>query len=126
MNCGIATMIRSIIAAASAFLLGISRLPPPARYASRRSMASAIGNIYTTWVNYPQYYSRLMNLSGGCLYFDYSTSCYIGGTDGIYGNTQNECSAIFSNFSVSEVAGEAYNNFGWNTTFAIYKILGRK
>ncbi len=84
------------------------------------------GNIYTTWVNYPQYYSRLMNLSGGCLYFDYSTSCYIGGTDGIYGNTQNECSAIFSNFSVSEVAGEAYNNFGWNTTFAIYKILGRK
>ncbi len=84
------------------------------------------GNIYTTWVNYPQDYSRLMNLSGGCLYFDYSTSCYIGGTNGVYGNTENECSAIFSNFSVSEVAGEAYNDFGWNTTFAIYKILGRK
>lgn len=84
------------------------------------------GNIYTTWVNYPQYYSRLMNLSGGCLYFDYSTSCYIGGTNGVYGNTEAECSAIFSNFSVSEVASEAYNNFGWNTTFAIYKILGKK
>ncbi len=83
-----------------------------------------MSNIYADWFFIGQYKGPLINMSKGCLYFDYSIDCQT--NDIGYDNTSRGCSNIMSNFTMEKIASQPYDKFGWNTTFALYKIVSYK
>lgn len=94
---------------------------PPLWYVFNRS------DIYTTWVNIPQYANNLSIISRGCMYFDYDVDCYIGNSTGTeYLNTESECHALMNNYTVQEIASQNYEKYSWNATWYLYRIIGRK
>ncbi|MEM3208330.1 MAG: glycosyltransferase family 39 protein [Candidatus Micrarchaeaceae archaeon] len=80
------------------------------------------GNIYTTWINQSRYETKLMNMSKGCLYFDYSISCYINEA-GVADNEQ-QCEQIMHAYNMYPIASASLDNYSWNVTFYLYKITG--
>lgn len=81
-------------------------------------------NIYLTWANESLYAPTLENLSHGCLYFDRDLSCYVSTRPGTTLNTEAECDYFMQTHVLQPVVVTHYNNFTWNATFGIYKILG--
>jgi 4-amino-4-deoxy-L-arabinose transferase-like glycosyltransferase len=78
-------------------------------------------NIYTTWINYPEYESTFNNMSKGCVYFDRSIDCYLnyGGVD-----TQLECENFTSTHTLIPVNITFFNNDTWyNVTMGIYAVV---
>ncbi|MGC8669996.1 MAG: ArnT family glycosyltransferase [Candidatus Micrarchaeia archaeon] len=80
------------------------------------------GNIYASWANLSEYNSELMNMSKGCLYFDYSISCYINFTGPP--NTAQQCLDIVRTYKMQPIASTELNNYSWNASFYLYKITG--
>ena len=80
------------------------------------------GNIYAGWVNTSSYESQLMNMSKGCLYFDYSVSCYINWTGPP--NTAQQCNQVMKTFKMYPIASTSLDNYSWNVSFYLYKITG--
>ena len=93
---------------------------PPLWYVLNKS------NIYADWIFLDSYKGTLLNMSRGCLYFDYSVSCTLNESAGGYDNSQLGCSHIMSNFTMEPVAQAPYDRFGWNITFGIYRIVSYK
>ncbi len=85
-----------------------------------------VSNIYADWILIPPLKSELLNLSHGCLYFEYSLDCVINTGGYKLDNTTPGCSKIMSNYTMSPIVTAPYDKFGWNYTFAIYKILSYK
>jgi len=80
------------------------------------------GNIYAGWVNTSSYESQLMNMSKGCLYFDYSVSCYINWTSPP--NTAQQCNQVMKTFKMYPIASMHLDNYSWNVSMYLYKITG--
>ena len=80
------------------------------------------GNIYAGWANLSSYNSKLMNLSHGCLYFDYSISCYINLTG--FPNTEQQCEQVMKSYKMYPIAISHLDNYSWNVSFYLFKILG--
>jgi hypothetical protein len=82
------------------------------------------GNIYAGWANLSSYESQLLNMSKGCLYFDYSISCYINWTGPP--NTEQQCNQAMNTFKMYPIASTHLDNYSWNVSFYLYKITGLK
>jgi len=80
------------------------------------------GNIYAGWINTSSYESQLMNMSKGCLYFDYSISCYINWTGPP--NTAQQCNQVMKTFKMYPIASMHMDNYSWNVSMYLYKITG--
>ncbi len=80
------------------------------------------GNIYAGWITDPRYMSKLLNMSNGCLYFDYSVSCYINFTGPP--NTEQQCNQVVKTFKMYPIAETHLDNYSWNISMYIYKITG--
>ncbi|MDE1822924.1 MAG: glycosyltransferase family 39 protein [Candidatus Micrarchaeota archaeon] len=92
---------------------------PPFWYVMNRS------NIYATWATSQSKRATLMNMSHGCLYFDYDLNCYEGNRPGTgYGNTENECRAVLSNYTYETVSTGNYTGYSWDVVWHIYRITG--
>ncbi|MDE1855350.1 MAG: glycosyltransferase family 39 protein [Candidatus Micrarchaeota archaeon] len=85
-----------------------------------------VSNMYADWIFTPFYRSELLNLSHGCLYFEYSLDCIVNTGGYKLDNTTPGCTKILDNFTMSPVVSAPYDTFGWNYTFSIYKILSYK
>jgi len=80
------------------------------------------GNIYAGWINSSNYYQEVENMSDGCLYFDYSISCYINWTSPP--NTAQQCRDVVREFSMQPIASMHLDNYSWNVSMYLYKITG--
>ncbi len=80
------------------------------------------GNIYAGWVNESSYNRELLNMSKGCLYFDYSISCYINFTGPP--NTAQQCLNIVRTYRMQPIASMHLDNYSWNVSMYLYKIIG--
>lgn len=85
-----------------------------------------VSNIYADWFFIPAYKGPLLNLSHGCLYFEYSLDCVINTGGYGYDNTTPGCTKILDNFTMVPVISAPNTEFGWNYTFTINKITGYK
>ncbi|MEM3661568.1 MAG: glycosyltransferase family 39 protein [Candidatus Micrarchaeaceae archaeon] len=80
------------------------------------------GNIYASWANQSGYEAKLMNMSKGCLYFDYGISCYI--NEPGPGSTAQQCENVMKTYDMYPIASTILDNYSWNVTFYLYKITG--
>ncbi|MGC8687696.1 MAG: ArnT family glycosyltransferase [Candidatus Micrarchaeia archaeon] len=80
------------------------------------------GNMYAGWISNSSDLSKLLNMSKGCLYFDYSISCYINWTGPP--NTQQQCNQVMKTFNMYPIAETHLDNYSWNVSLYLYKITG--
>ncbi|MEM0149078.1 MAG: hypothetical protein QW346_02330 [Candidatus Micrarchaeaceae archaeon] len=66
------------------------------------------GNIYASWANQSGYEAKLMNMSKGCLYLDYSGSCYINSTTP---NTGFQCYMVTKMFKMYPIVSMRLDNY---------------
>jgi hypothetical protein len=85
-----------------------------------------VSNMYADWFLTPSYRSEVLNLSRGCLYFEYSLDCIVNTGGYKLDNTTPGCYKLEENFTMQPVVSVPYDRFGWNYTFSIYKILSYK
>ena len=85
-----------------------------------------VSNMYADWFFSPYYRSQLLNYSHGCLYLEYSLDCILNTGGYKLDNTTPGCTTLQNELSLQPVVQAPYDKFGWNYTFAIYKILGYK
>ncbi|MEM0149196.1 MAG: glycosyltransferase family 39 protein [Candidatus Micrarchaeaceae archaeon] len=89
---------------------------PPLWYILNRS------NIYAGWAISNPYKSEIENMSKGCLYFDYSISCYIASVTPP--NTSQQCLQVIRTYKMEPIASMRLDNYSWNVSMYLYKITG--
>ncbi|MGC8628975.1 MAG: ArnT family glycosyltransferase [Candidatus Micrarchaeia archaeon] len=80
-------------------------------------------NIYTSWTSLPQFESEFNKISNNCVYFDKSTSCYLTNANQGGPNTEQQCDNFMQSHLLLPVNTTNFDNFTWNVTFGIYKVL---
>jgi len=81
-------------------------------------------SMYADWMNVKGYRNMVLNQSGGCIYFLHDLNCNLSTGNSQYDNTKLGCAMLHRSFTMEQVAADPYYNYGWDLTFALYKVTG--